>query len=141
MPRGFTLPELATVVAIMGVVASVVVPPLGRALDRAAVDEGVQRLAVAHAAARELAISRGALARLEIDPTARTVAVSVQRTAVAWDTVGTYTLGSARITCSNPTLVFNPIGLGYGTSNTRIVFTRGAAVDTLTTSRTGRLRH
>ena len=124
----------------MGVVASVVVPPLGRALDRAAVEEGVQRLAAAHATARELAISRAALARLEIDAAAHTVAVSVQRTAAAWDTVATYTLGTARITCSNPTLVFNPIGLGYGTSNTRVVFTRGAAADTVTTSRTGRLR-
>jgi len=124
----------------MGVVASVVVPPLGRALDRAAVEEGVQRLAAAHAAARELAIARGTLARLEIDRAAGTAAVSVQRTATAWDTVATYVLGSARITCSNPTLVFNPIGLGYGTSNTRVVFARGAAVDTVTTSRTGRLR-
>jgi len=35
---GFTLPELAAVLAIMGVVASVVVPPLGRTLDRAAVE-------------------------------------------------------------------------------------------------------
>ena len=137
---GFTLPELATAVAIMGVLASVVVPPLGRALDRAAVEEGVQRLAAAPAAARELAISRGALARLEIDRAARTATVSVQRTAAAWDTIATWALGTAQVTCSNPTLVFNPVGLGYGTSNTRVVFARGAAVDTVTTSRTGRLR-
>jgi prepilin-type N-terminal cleavage/methylation domain-containing protein len=138
--RGFTLPELATVVAIMGVVASVVIPPLGRTLDRAAVREGVERLAAAHATTRELAISRGALARLEIDRDAHTVTVSVQRTANAWDTIATYPLGTAQITCSNPTLVFNPIGLGHGASNTRVIFSRGAAADTITTSRTGRLR-
>jgi len=124
----------------MSVVASVVVPPLGRTLDMAAVEEGVQRLAAAHATARELAISRGALARLELDPVAHTAAVSVQRTAKVWDTVATYPLGPAGITCSNPTMVFNPIGLGYGTSNTRVIFLRGAAADTVTTSRTGRLR-
>jgi type II secretory pathway pseudopilin PulG len=128
------------VVAIMGVVASVVIPPLGRTLDRAAVAEGVQRFAAAHATARELAISRGALARLEIDRAAHSVTASVQRTAQTWDTVATYPLGTAQINCSNPTLVFNPIGLGYGASNTRVIFSRGAAVDTLTTSRTGRLR-
>lgn len=124
----------------MGVVASVVMPPLGRTLDRAAVEEGVQRFAAAHATARELAIARGALSRLELDRAAHTIAVSVQRTATAWDTVATYPLGTAQITCSNPVMVFNPIGLGYGASNTRVIFSRGAAADTVTTSRTGRLR-
>lgn len=140
MRNGFTLPELATVVAILGVVASVVVPPLGRTLDRAAVEEGVQRFAAAHATTRELAILRGALARLELDRGARTATVSVQRTAKAWDTVATYPLGTAQINCSSPAMVFNPMGLGYGASNTRVVFSRGAAADTVTTSRTGRLR-
>lgn len=140
MRGGFTLPELATVVAIIGVVASVVVPPLGRTLDRAAVEEGVQRFAAAHATTRELAIARGALARLELDRAARTVAVSVQRGPRAWDTVASYGLGTAQIACSNPVLVFNPIGLGHGASNTRVIFSRGAAADTVTTSRTGRLR-
>jgi prepilin-type N-terminal cleavage/methylation domain-containing protein len=138
--KGFTLPELATVVAIMGILASVVVPPLGRALDRAAVEEGVQRFAAAHATTRELAIVRGALARLELDRVARTATIAVQRTARAWDTVATYPLGTAEISCSSPVMVFNPIGLGYGASNTRVVFSRGAAADTVTTSRTGRLR-
>ncbi len=124
----------------MGVLASVAVPPLGRALDRAAVEEGVLRFAAAHATTRELAVAHGSLARLEVDGAARTATVSVQRTEGAWDTVATYPLGSASILCSNPILVFNPIGVGYGTSNTRIIFARGAAADTVTTSRTGRLR-
>ena len=124
----------------MGVLASVVMPPLGRALDRAAVQEGVERFASAHATTRELAISRGTLARLELDREAHTVTVSVLRTAKAWDTVATYPLGSAQIACTNPTMVFNPIGIGHGASNTRVIFSRGAAADTVTTSRTGRLR-
>jgi len=139
--HGFTLPELATVVAILGILVSVAMPPLARTLDRAAVEEGVQRFAAAHATARALAISRGTLARLELDPAAHTVTLSVQRTAQAWDTVATYPLGSASIICSNRTLVFNPLGLGHGLSNTTVVFSRGAAADTVTTSRTGRLRH
>jgi type II secretory pathway pseudopilin PulG len=129
-----------TVLAIMGVLASVVTPPLGRALDRAAVQEGVERFAAAHATTRQLAISRGALARLELDRALRTATLSVQRPSGAWDTVATYPLGSARIACSTPTLVFNPVGIGHGASNTRVIFSRGAAADTVTTSRTGRLR-
>ncbi len=139
MRAGFTLPELATVIAIIGVVASVVVPPLGRTLDRAAVEEGVQRFAAAHATTRELAVARGTLARLELDRAAHTVTVSAQRAPGTWDTVASYPLGTAQVTCSNPVLVFNPIGLGHGASNTRVIFSRGGAADTVTTSRTGRL--
>ena len=140
MRQGFTLPELLTVIAIVGILLSVVTPPLGRALDQAAVREGVERFAALHATTRQLAIARNALARLELDRTQRTATLSVRRTAAAWDTIGTYPLGSAAIACSNPTIVFGPLGLGYGTSNTRVIFSRGAAADTVTTSRTGRLR-
>ena len=140
MRRGFTLPELLSVIAIVGILLSIVTPPLERALDQAAVREGVDRFAELHATTRQLAIARGALARLELDAPARTATLSVRRTAVAWDTVGRYTLGTASLTCTNPTIVFGPLGLGYGTSNTRVIFARGAAADTVTTSRTGRLR-
>jgi type II secretory pathway pseudopilin PulG len=129
-----------TVMVMMGVVASIVTPPLGRALDRAAVREGVERLSAAHAAARQLAIARSALARLEVDTARRTATLSVLRPSKAWDTLASHPLGPATIACSNPTIVFGPLGVGYGTSNTRVIISRGTAADTLTTSRTGRLR-
>ena len=140
MRQGFTLPELLSAIAIIGILLSIVTPPLGRALDQAAVHEGVERFAALHATTRQLAISRNALARLELDRAQRTATLSVRRTPAAWDTIGTFPLGSAAIACSNPTIIFGPLGLGYGTSNTRVIFTRGAAADTVTTSRTGRLR-
>ena len=140
MRRGFTLPELLSVAAIVGILAAVVTPPLIRYLDRAAVREGVERYAALHATARQLAISRSALARLEVDRSRPAATLSVQRGPTAWDTVGVYPLGSATVTCSNPAIVFGPLGLGYGTSNTRVIFSRGSAADTVTTSRTGRLR-
>jgi prepilin-type N-terminal cleavage/methylation domain-containing protein len=138
--KGFTLPELLSVAAIIGVLASIAIPPLKRELDRAAVREGVEQFASAHAAARQLAIARGRLARLEVDPARRTATVSVRRSDAAWDSVTTYALGSATVVCSNPTMTFGPTGLGFGLSNTRVVFTRGSSADTVTTSRTGRLR-
>ncbi len=140
MRQGFTLPELLSVIAIVGVLLSIVTPPLGRALDQAAVREGVEHFAALHATTRQLAISRNTLARLELDRTQRTATLSVRRPPAAWDTVGSYPLGSASIDCSNPTMVFGPLGLGYGASNTRVIFARGASADTVTTSRTGRLR-
>lgn len=140
MRHGFTLPELLSVIAIAGVLLSIVTPPLGRLLDQAAVHESVDRFAIVHATTRQLAIARNTLARLELDPDRRSATLSVRRAPTAWDTVDRYDLGSAAITCSNATLVFGPLGLGYGTSNARVIFTRGAAADTVTTSRTGRLR-
>lgn len=140
MRRGFTLPELLSVMGILGILASVVTPPLGRALDQAAVREGVERFAALYATTRQLAMSRGALARLELDRGRRSATLSVQRDVHAWDTVATRPLGAADLACSTCTLVFNPIGIGYGTSNSRVVFSRGAAADTVTTSRTGRLK-
>jgi prepilin-type N-terminal cleavage/methylation domain-containing protein len=140
MRRGFTLPELLSVMVMLGVLASIVTPPVGRVLDQAAVREGVDRFAALYATTRQLAMSRGALARLELDRGRRAGTLSVQRDAHAWDTVATSTLGAADLTCSTCTLVFNPIGVGYGTSNSRVVFSRGGAADTVTTSRTGRLK-
>ncbi len=140
MRRGFTLPELLSVLGIMGVLAAIVVPPLGRILDQATVREGVERFASVYAITREMAMSRGTLARLELDRARRAGTVSVQRAAPAWDTVAAYPLGAADLSCSNCTVIFNPLGLGYGTSNTRVVFSRGSAADTVTASRTGRLK-
>lgn len=140
MSRGVTLAELMTVLAIVSVLASVVTPPLGRYLDGAAVEEAVQRYAVLHETTRQLAIARGALARLELNSAQKTVTICVRSTPTAWDTVDTRTLGSAVLSTSQPIITFNPIGVGFGASNSRIVFSRGASADTLFVSRTGRLR-
>jgi hypothetical protein len=41
---------------------------------------------------------------------------------------------------SRPVIRLSPVGLGLGGSNTKVVLYRGAAAESLTTSRLGRLK-
>lgn len=139
MPRGVTVPELIAVTAIIGVLVSIVGPPLLRELDRTAVREGRDRYGAVHETTRQLAIARSTLARVELDSARATATVSIRNGSV-WDTLEVRPLGAARLGFSQRVVTFGPLGLGYGASNTSIIFSRGAAAETLTVSRLGRLR-
>ncbi len=138
--RGVTLPELLIVLVLVGIAAAIVVPPLGRSLDRAAVVEGAERYGAVHETARALAVARGRQSRVELDSARREAATSLRRTTIAWDTVDVRGLGRAGFAASRVIVTFSPLGIGFGASNTSIVFTAGAAAETLTVSRTGRLK-
>jgi prepilin-type N-terminal cleavage/methylation domain-containing protein len=138
--RGLTFPEVTTVMVIIGLVASIAVHPMNHALDRAAVNEGAQRYGAMFETARAFAVARARQARLELD-TARAVAlIELRRSQSAWDTVDQRPLGSARVGASQTLVTFSALGVGLGLSNGRIIFSRGNAADTITISRTGRLK-
>lgn len=139
MRRGVTLPELLTVVVIVGLLCAMALPPLAHGLDRIAVDATVDRYTALHETTRQLAIVRSSLAKLEIDTAQRSAALSVEG-AAAWDTIEIRSLGDAAVSTSQPAVTFSPMGYGWGLSNTTIVVTRGSVAETLTVSRTGRLK-
>jgi prepilin-type N-terminal cleavage/methylation domain-containing protein len=138
--RGVTLPEMLLVIVVVAVLASIVMPPLGRALDRLAVDEAASRYESLHEAARSIAMARTRLARVQLDSLRHTAVLELKRSPMAWDTLETRDLGRARLSVSQVMVTFSPVGIGFGASNTRIVFTSGAAAETVTVARTGRLR-
>ena len=140
MARGATLPELTTVTLIIGVLASMVAPPVHRYLDRAAVEGAAGRFATVHSIARQTAILEGRLVRYEVDRGANSLTLAHRTPEGTWDTLRQFSLGEVRLTVSQPTVTFSPLGVGYGASNTTVIFSRGAAAETLTVSRTGRLR-
>lgn len=138
--RGFTLLEMVMVVILIGVLTAIVVPPLGRALDRAAVAEAAERYAALHETARQLAIARGRHARVELDSTQRRAVIALRRSGTVWDTLAVQSLGRAGLSASRTMVTFSPLGIGFGASNTSIIFSAGMAAETVTVSRTGRLR-
>jgi len=139
MRRGLTLPELLCVLAIVGLAAAVAIPPLVHTLDRIAVDETADRYAVMHEATRQLAIARATLARLEVDTARTRVTLSVPGPA-GWDTVDVRSLGATTLSTTQPVVTFAPLGYAWGLSNTTIIARRGTVAETLTVSRTGRLK-
>jgi hypothetical protein len=104
------------------------------------VDEGVRRYGAMFETTRAFAIARGRQARLELDTAHAVVLIEIRRGQSAWDTVDQRPLGSARVGASQTIVTFSGLGVGLGLSNGRVVFSRGNAADTLTISRTGRLK-
>jgi prepilin-type N-terminal cleavage/methylation domain-containing protein len=140
MRSGHTILEIIIVLVLLAIAAAIALPPIGRLLDAAAVNEAAERYVTAHHTARRLAGSRSTLARIELDSAASTATVTVRTSRTRWDTIETRPLGSPRLSASQRIITFAPSGIGFGLSNSRIVFRRGAAAETLTVSRTGRLR-
>jgi prepilin-type N-terminal cleavage/methylation domain-containing protein len=140
MRRGFTLAELAVVLAIMAVVTAVTLPRLQGLLDWIAVDSAAREVTTALAGARAAAVMRGARTRLVI--AADTLRIERWR-GDTWDAVERWPGPAARgvaLEVSNPVVVFDPIGMGWGVSNTKVVLRRGSRFETITVSRVGRVK-
>lgn len=138
MRRGFTLLEATLALVLVGIVSSMVVPAAARARDRSAVHGATSALVSSLADARHQAL------RWQ------------RRTAVRFDTVagravvhaGNDTLTDSRLrdvfgvrlVVTRDSIAFYPTGLGYGAANVRLIVERGAAAETVTVSRAGRVR-
>jgi prepilin-type N-terminal cleavage/methylation domain-containing protein len=138
--RGFTLVELLVVLLILAVAASLGVPRLRSALDRIATDAAARDVTSAMAAARAAAVLQGTRARLRI--AADSLRVDREGTD-GWQPYARWPGPAASrvaLQVTNPEIVFGPLGLGWGLANTRVELRRGSQIETITTSRLGRVR-
>jgi Tfp pilus assembly protein FimT len=140
MRHGHTLPELALTIAVIGVVVATALPRIRGWLDWIAVQQSALEVTSALAVTRNAAIARAARTRLTISPDSLRLD--------EWD--DTAWVAHARfpgpdghgvtLAVSNPIVAFDPIGLGWGVANTRVVLSRGLQDATITTSRLGRVK-
>ena len=140
MRRGFTLLELVVVLALVALVTTFALTRLVPLLDWIAADGAARDVTTAIAVARSAAVMRGSRARLRI--AADSLRID-REDAAGWEPYARWAgpaSAGVTLTVTNPEIVFSPIGIAWGLSNTRIVLHRGSQIETITTSRLGRVR-
>jgi len=140
MSRGVTLVEMAVALAIVAIVTAITLPRLGGLLDWIAVNAAAQDVSTAMAVARSSAVMQGARSRAVI--AADTLRID-RWMGDSWGPLHRWPGPAAHgvtLEVSNPEIVFDPIGLGWGVSNTKVVLRRGTRSEMITVSRLGRIK-
>jgi len=140
MRRGMTLIELVVVLTILAVLTSFVVARLIPLVDWITTDGAARRVTTALAVTRNAAILRGTRARLRIGADSLRID---REGAAGWEPFARWAgpaSAGVSLTVTNPEVVFGPLGIAWGLSNTKIVVSRGSQIETITTSRLGRVR-
>lgn len=135
---GLTLVEVTLVVTIIGLISMIGVHEVSLYLDRLAVRTAVAEAASVLARGRDEALARRTMVSVRIDTADATLAVRTVGGPLA-----VHALGHAHgisLSSNRDSIAFDVRGLGYGAANLTLVARRGAAADTLVTSRLGRVR-
>lgn len=137
---GFALVELIVVLGVVAVLLLLAAPRWLRWQDQISVTRAAAELAQFYQTARYAAVVRATRVRIEFRPD--TLVAVYER--VAGDSAVLARPGPARygvsLAVTRAAIRIGPTGLGYGGANTTLIVRRGAAADTLTTSRLGRLK-
>jgi len=140
MRRGYSLPELMMVVAIVGLLTALALPPSRRLLDGLAVENGARQIRAAHFRARMHAIAFGRTTLLDLGAdTIRIRSISGPDTTVIWQSAGPAADGLTLTGPAHP-LIYSPLGVTMGLSNGTWHLSYGTASRDVIVSRLGRLR-
>lgn len=140
MQRGYSLAELAIVLAVIGLLTLMALPSWGALLDRIAVERAASEITTALAVARNAAVLRATRARLSIAADSLGIDEWRDRTWLpVWRWPGPEG-HSVSLEVSNGTVTFGATGIGSGVSNTTVVLRRGTQTARITTSRVGRVK-
>ena len=138
MRAAYTLPELLLVLALIGILLGIALPPLSGAIDRIEVASAAGQIAAAHSRARLMAVTQSQVMVLSVD----SLALEIRRRGFPtplWSHLGP-AYSRVSVNGARRTFTFMPEGFSMGLSNATIELTRGSATRTVIVSRLGRLR-
>lgn len=139
MRGGFTLVETTVVLTIMAILVAIVVPPSLDRIDRLLVSNATGSVASFYGRARFGALLHGSRVRIEFRPDSMKAFYEGGVDSLFVSVPGPSRFG-VNIVSSRSVIRVHPNGVGLGAANTKLVLWRGAAAESLTTSRLGRIR-
>lgn len=137
-PRGTTLPELLIALVVAGILAGIGVSGAAHLADTLAARGAARELRAALGTTRHLAVLRATRAALTLDTARAELAVRLAAETALVRPLGA--LYGVRLSSSRDSIAYRGDGLGWGAANARLVVRRGAAAETVTVSRLGRVR-
>ena len=139
MQKGTTLAELVLIIAVLGLVSAMAFPPVRAWFDRLAVIRAVEDFRGFYSTARAGAMYRWSRVRIVIEPDSLVAIAEGQSDSILVRVRGPASHGVA-LEVSRRLVRLYPSGIGLGAANTTVTLSKGAASETLTLSRLGRLR-
>jgi prepilin-type N-terminal cleavage/methylation domain-containing protein len=139
MRRGFTLVEMAIALVVLGVLAGLAAPRIAGYSARLAVRRAKDETAAFYNRARIAAVYRGARVRVVFTGDSLLAVAEGAVDSTVWRIPGPARYGVV-LNTSRAETRFYPNGIGLGASNTKLIFQKGTAADSLTISRLGRIR-
>ena len=140
MRNGFSVIELVVVMAIAALVSAIALPRFNDLFDAIAADAAARDVTTALAVARNAAVLHGTRARLRISPDSLVIERDETGRWVDYARWPGPRSQGVTLTVSNDEVVFGATGMGWGPSNTKVVLQRGSHIETITTSRVGRVK-
>ncbi|MBK6489153.1 MAG: hypothetical protein IPF98_20405 [Gemmatimonadetes bacterium] len=129
---------MTLVLTICGVVASIAIPSVARVRDRSAVHGATSLLVSSLADARHQAARWQRRTAIRFDTS--TASAVVHAGADTLSRAPLRALFEVALSVTRDSIAFYPTGIGYGASNATLIVTRGAAAETVTVSRAGRVK-
>ena len=131
--------EIVLVLTIVGVLTAVAMSRTRDLLNAAAVRGAVADAAGMFELARHTALARSE--RISVDLDSAPARLTMRAGSDTIRRRNEYVAHGVRFMVSRSPVVYTQLGLGFGVSNLTLVITKGAAADTVTVSRLGRVRH